>query len=192
MKHIVANGIGHRNRISRSKFASSSANYQADCGLQNVREAVLRRDIKLLKRENKLFKHVFKDLRVDRDLVFYENQLNILNDMRQAILNSIHSGQNGRDAMLGSVEEVWWPQINRQFVACAKTCPNCQKAGKNVKSIKNQNEFGQLKKPSQVNEEIALDFKGPFAGAPENSKHILVAIDHFSAHLTLKFVKIPT
>ena len=165
------------------------ANYQADYGLQNVREAVLRRDVKLLKRENKLFKHVFKDLRVDRDLVYYENRLIIPKDMKQAILNSIHSGHNGRDAMLGSVEEVWWPQINRQIVACAKTYPNCQKAGKNVKTIKKQNEFGKIGKPNQINEEIALDFMGPFTGAPENRKYILVATDHFSAYPTLKFVK---
>ena len=159
------------------------ANYQADYGLQNVREAVLRRDVKLLKRENKLFKHVFKDLRGDRDLVYYENRLIIPKDMRQAILNSIHSGHNGRDAMLGSVEEVWWPQINRQTVACAKTCPNCQKAGKNVKTIKKQNEFEKIRKPNQITEEISLDFLGPFTGAPENQKYILVAIDHCSASL---------
>ena len=30
---------------------------------------------------------------------------------------------------------------------------------------------------------------GPFAEAPENKKYILVAIDHFSAYPTLKFVK---
>ena len=83
------------------------ANYQADLGLQNVREAVLKRDIKLLRRENKLFRHVFKDLRVDRDLINFENRLVIPTDMRQAVLNSIHSGHAGRDAMLGSVDEVW-------------------------------------------------------------------------------------
>ena len=164
------------------------ANYQADYGLQNVREAVLRRDVKLLKRE-KQFKHVFKDLRVDRDLVYYENRLIIPKDMRQAKLNSIHGGHNGRDAMLGSVEEVWWPQINKQIVACAKTCPNCQKAGKNVKTIKKQNEFGKTRKPNQINEESALDFMGPFTGAPENRKYILLAIHHCSAYPTLKFVK---
>ena len=49
------------------------ANYQGDLGLQNVREAVLKRDIKLLRRENKLFRHVFKDLRVDSELRYFEN-----------------------------------------------------------------------------------------------------------------------
>ena len=38
------------------------ANYQSDSGLQIVREAVLRRDVNFLRKENKLFKPVFKDL----------------------------------------------------------------------------------------------------------------------------------
>ena len=114
------------------------ANYQANRGLQNVRYAVLRRDIKLLRREDKLFRHVFKDLRVGCELVHYENCLVLLIDMRQAVLNSIHSGHSGRDAMLGVVDEVWWPRINRQGGACAKTCGKCQKAGKNIRKIKRQ------------------------------------------------------
>ena len=68
------------------------ANYQSDSGLQNVREAVFRRDVSFLRKENKLFKPVFKDLRVDRELVFFENRLVIPREMRQAVLNSIHSG----------------------------------------------------------------------------------------------------
>ena len=127
-------------------------------------------------------------MRVDRELVFYENRLIIPIDMRQAVLNSIHSGHSGRDAMLGAVDEVCWPQINRQIVA-AKTCGNCQKAGKNIRTIKRQKEFGTIRKPKQVNEEIALNFMGPFSGAPENRKYLLVAIDHFSAYPTLQFVK---
>ena len=95
--------------------------------------------------------------------------------MKQAVLNSIHSGHAGRDAMLGSVDEMWWPQINRQIVACAKLCKNCQEAGKNIKTIKTQKQFGKIRKPKQVNEEIAIDFMGLFAGAPEKKVH-------FSSH----------
>ena len=166
------------------------ANYQSDSGLQNVREAVLRRDVNFRRKENKLFKPVFKYLRVDRELVFFENRLVVIpRDMRQAVLNSIHSGHPGRDAMLGSVDEVWWPQIHRQIVASAKTCKICQNTGRNIKVIERQSEFGTIQKAKQVNEEVALDFMGPFAGAPENKKYLLVGIDQFSAYPTLKFVK---
>ena len=133
------------------------ANYQSDSGLQIVREAVLRRDVNCLRKENKLFKPVFKDLRVDRELVFFENRLVIPRDMRQAVLNSIHRGHPGRDAMLGSVEEVWWPQVHRPSVASAKTCKSCQNAGKIIKVIKRQSEFGTIQKAKQVNEEVARE-----------------------------------
>ena len=109
--------------------------------------------------------------------------------MRQAVLNSIHSGHPGRDAMLGSVDEVWWPQMYKQIVASAKTCKSCQNAGKNIKVIKRQSEFGAIQKTKQVNEEVALDFMEPFAGAPENKKYLLVVTDQFSAYPTLNFVK---
>ena len=165
------------------------ANYQADCSLQNVRDAILRRDIKLSKRENKLFRHVFNNSRVDRELIYFENRLVIPKDTRQAVLNSIHSGHNGRDAMLGSVEEVCWPQINSQIVACAKRCSNCQKAGTTVEPIKKQGEFETIRIIKSSKWKDCFRFLGPFVEAPENRKNLLVAIDHFSAYPSLKFVK---
>ena len=47
------------------------SNYQADRGLQNDREDVLRRNITVRRKENTLFRHVFQDLRVDWELGFY-------------------------------------------------------------------------------------------------------------------------
>ena len=64
-----------------------------------------------------------------------------------------------------------------------------QEAGKNIKPLKTQKQFAKIKKPKQINEELALDFIGFFAAAPENRKYILVAIVHFSAYPTLEFVK---
>ena len=169
------------------------ANYQSDSGLQNVREAVLRRDVISSERKTNCFnlrvdRELRVDLRVDRELVFFENRLVMPRDMRQAVLNSIHSGHPGRDAMLGSVDEVWWPQIHRQIVASAKTCKSCQIAGTNNKVIKRQSEFGTIQKAKQVNEEVALDFMGPFAGAPENKKNTRSHRSIF-AYPTLKIVK---
>ena len=51
------------------------ANYIADSSLQTVREAIKRRDINKLTKANKLFAPVFKDLRIDGDLVYLENRL---------------------------------------------------------------------------------------------------------------------
>ena len=91
--------------------------------------------------------------------------------------------------MLAVVEEVWWPQIHRQFVALAKNCSQCQKAGKSFKVLERQKQFGKLKKSSQSNEEKDCDFMGPLSNAPEGRQYVLVAIDHFSGCPTLKFVR---
>ena len=74
-----------------------------------------------------MFRLVFEDLRVDRELRFSENVLVIPTDTRQAVLNCIQSRHAGRDALLGPVDEVWLPQIIRQVVAASKRCANCQK-----------------------------------------------------------------
>ena len=63
-------------------------------------------------RRKKLFAPVFKDLRVDGGLLLNENRLVNPTDMQQAILNSLHSGHPGRDGMIASMDEVWWPQIH--------------------------------------------------------------------------------
>ena len=44
-------------------------NYAADFALQTLRDAIMRRDISRLTKANKLFAPVFKDLRIDEDLV---------------------------------------------------------------------------------------------------------------------------
>ena len=58
---------------------------------------------------------------------------------------------SGRHAILGSVDEIWWPEINRQNVEYPKTS-YCQKADKSLKSMKKQKEFRTLEEPIQVNE----------------------------------------
>ena len=90
--------------------------------------------------------------------------------------------------MLGAVYEVWWPQINRQIVATAKTCGNCQKAGKNIRTLKNKKSLGSFENQNKETKKSRLISWDHFR-APENRKYLLVAIDHFSAYHTLHFVK---
>ena len=69
----------------------------------------MKRDINLLRKENNFFRNVFEDLLVDRELVYYENRSVIPIDMKQAALNSIHSGNSGREYQFfagGKTEQV--------------------------------------------------------------------------------------
>ena len=50
-------------------------------------------------------------------------------------------GHPGRDVMLRMIEDIWWPKIHREVIMVAKTCRQCAESGKNVKSLKRQNEY---------------------------------------------------
>ena len=142
---IILTDRNQDKNLQRNHWWIDNGRLSSGLGLQNVRDADLRRDITHLSKESKVYWHVFRVFKyfwVDRELVYYENRTVIPIDLKQAILNSIHSGHGGRDAMVRTVDVVWWPQINRQIVAVVKTCANCQKAGKNVKNLERQKDFG--------------------------------------------------
>ena len=85
--------------------------------------------------------------------------------MRPIILRSLHYGHPGRDSMLSTVSNVLWPSLHREVVGIARTCPQCQTAGKNIKPLLKQNQVGELPKCTEANQEIAIDFAGPFQNA---------------------------
>ena len=85
--------------------------------------------------------------------------------LRASIMSSVHYGHPGRDTMLRYILEMWWPKIHREVINTAKCCEQCSQAGKNVKPLKKQNQFGELPKMLNPNEEIALDFSKPFQNA---------------------------
>ena len=108
------------------------------------------------------------------------------------IMCSLHYGHPGRDAMLSMVGEIWWPRIHREVIDQARLCDQCLEAGKKLKCTQSQKELGKIPKTKQQNEEIALDFAGPFQNAREGNKYLLVSIDHFSGWPDAKFLRCPT
>ena len=82
--------------------------------------------------------------------------------------------------MLREASDVWWPRVHQEIVEKAKNCTECQQAVKNLKCLKSQNEFGKLPKTHKPNEEVALDFAGPFQNANQKKKYLLVSVDNHS------------
>ena len=60
--------------------------------------------------------------------------------LRPIILRSLHYGDPGRDSMLATVSNVWWPRLHREVVGIAQTCQQCKTVGKNIKSIIRQSQ----------------------------------------------------
>ena len=108
------------------------------------------------------------------------------------MLNTIHFGHAGRDAMLREAADVWWPRINREIIEKANNCQECSKAGKNIKCLKTQNAYGKLPTAENPNDEISIDFAGPFQNAKKNKKYLLVSVDHNSGWPEALFLPNPT
>ena len=66
--------------------------------------------------------------------------------LRPEIIRSLHYGHPGRDTMLATVSNICWPRLHRKVVSLAKTCPQCQQAGKNIKTVMKQKQIGNSPK----------------------------------------------
>ena len=128
----------------------------------------------------------------DKNLLYMDNRLVIPQSMRPMIMCSLHYGHPGRDSMLAMVEDIWWPRIHREIIDQARPCEQCLESGKNLKCIPRQKQIGKLPEVEQQNEEIALDFAGPFQNAKKGKKYMLVSIDHFSNWPDARFLHRPT
>ena len=80
--------------------------------------------------------------------------------------------------MIQAVADIWWPQIHRDVVLLAKSCTQCQNAGKNLKTIQKQTEYRKIRAAENHHDETAIDFAVPFKIAPDNKKNLLVSTDH--------------
>ena len=70
--------------------------------------------------------------------------------------------------------------MHREIIKKAEDCSECTAYGKNVKTLKPKSAWENVVEPTAPNEELQIDFAGPF-GTKNNSKYyILVAIDRYS------------
>ena len=111
--------------------------------------------------------------------------------MRQMIMCSLHYGHPGRDATLSMVADIWWHRIHRDVIDQDRLCEHCLQAGKNLKCVISQTAKGKIPVAKEQNEEVALDFAGPFQNAKKGKKYLLVSIDHFSGRPDAKFLQKP-
>ena len=121
-----------------------------------------------------------------------DNRLVIPQSLRPMIMCSLQYGHPGRDLMLSMSSNIWWPRIHREVVDQARLCDQCLQSGKNLKGMLRQKLVGIIPEASEQNEEIALDFAGPFQNAKKGKKYLLVSIDHDSCWPEAKFLHRPT
>ena len=139
------------------------ANYENDKVIQKVIRLVKEKNTTVISRLPPPWREKFPSFSVnEKGLLFMDNRLVIPKDMRENLLRAIHFGHAGRDTMLREASDIWWPKIYREIVEKAQICSECQKTGKNLNCLKTQKEFGKLPEAKESNEEISIDFRGPF------------------------------
>ena len=144
------------------------ANYHADKTIQKVISIVKNYNRTPVSRLPSPWREKFQSFSVDeREFLYMDNRLVIPNSMRAMIMCSLHYGHPGRDAMLAMIGDIWWPRIHREVIDQARLCEQCLQSGKNLKCIQSQKVFGKIPEVKEQNQEIALDFAGPFQNARE-------------------------
>ena len=82
--------------------------------------------------------------------------------LQTPIKNSVRWGHPGCDQILRQIIDIWWPRIHWDITLLTKTCAECRIAGKSLKPMLTQKQFGKIPVPKEMNEEVAIDFAGPF------------------------------
>ena len=135
----------------------------------------------------------FQALSLDEnDLLYLDDRLVIPKILQAPIKNLLQWGHPGKDAMLQQISDIWWPRIHRGITLLAKSCPNCQEAGKSIKPILKQQNFGKIPTPEEANDEIPIDLAGPFKIARSSKRYLIVSVDSKTGWQEAKFLRAPT
>ena len=180
--------------LSNSKISNDyvKANAENDRTIQKVIQLVRNRNNAVIARLPPPWRERFNSFAVDANgLLYMDNCLVIPKDMRENILRAIHYYHAGRDSMLREASDIWWPRIHREIVEKARNCRECQLAGKNLKCLKSQTEFGKIPEASEPNEENSLDFAGTFQTFISKKRYLLVSVDNNSGWPDAMFLPKP-
>ena len=132
---------------SESKISKNCilANYEEDKHLQKMIKLVKSKDTAQIARLPVLWREKFTAFNLDSNNLLYMNErLVIPKNKQKNMMNAIHFGHTGKDAMLRDAGDVWWPKIHREVIGKASNCPQCRLEGKNLKS---QKKFGDVVPP---------------------------------------------
>ena len=162
-----------------------------DKSLSPIIKLIKERDWESLKKSNKYFYSLRKDLAVtDSGCMLYDNKLVIPRNLKQLVIDAIHQTHPGQAGMLSLGNLVWFPCIHRSLTAKAQACDECTKQGKNLKPIIPKQDLGELNKLSEPNEELQMDFAGPIPFRNQNDNYyILVSVDRYSRFPTAQVYK---
>ncbi len=86
-------------------------------------------------------------------------------------------------------ENVYWPNKTRDLEQRAQDCVVCFRAGKNLHPNLPTTHKNPLPRPKRPNEQLQVDFLGPFINDKGKKRHVIVAVDNCSKYIWSQVVK---
>ena len=131
----------NRTMASNSRISKVyvQAKYEKYKQLQTIIRLLEKRESTQISGLSPPWREKFHSLSLDsNNLLYLDERLFIPKDLKENMLTAIHFGHTGSDAMLREAANVWSPRIHREIVEKVNNCPECIKAGKNIKCLKSQ------------------------------------------------------
>ena len=155
-----------------------------DAVLKEVRDCILTNNESRLKALNPYIHSYWRELHVRSGCLCIDEKVAIPNVLREALIDDIHARHPGTWGMICMATHCWWPYIHRDIIVKATECKPCTVIGKNLKSIIPAKQFNPHIPCVEPNQEIQIDFGGPFFDEKGNEVYFLAAIDRFSKYST--------
>ena len=112
-------------------------------------------------------------------LVFVEDRIILPKKLRNTEFSLLHKGHPAINKMTLAARHFWWPKMADAIQKKCETCIPCKIPGKSTKSNIPSTDKSNLPPVNSPNEEVQLDFIGPFT---DNHRrfYILLSIDRYS------------
>ena len=124
------------------------------------------------------YKGYTKHLSTRFGVVFYDDKIIIPQTLRRTIITLLHKGHAAINKMSAAAKPFWWPKLKKEIQNKCDECIPCKMNGKSIKPQIPMSEKNYLPPTDKPNEEIQLDFIGPFR-FKQRIFFILISIDRY-------------
>ena len=122
---------------------------------------------------------VYKELQTNLGVVIKDDKVVLPRDLRGMFLQTVHGNHEGVGKMLESAKLCWWPGMDNDIEEKARNCVRCIQNGKNLKTKLTSKDLGNLRTLTESNQELQIDFYGPFK-FQNKKKFLILSIDRFT------------
>ena len=160
-----------------------------DTWMDRLRRVIERKDRNSFEMMGPYTNSLWHQMAVVDDCIIVDRRLAVPGQLRPAVLQRIHRGHPGQEAMWDVSRYLRWPHMHKDIVNMAEECRSCTHYGKNVKYFIPKNASKPLPLLTQPGQELQLDYAGPLEDKKRKMIYLLTAIDRYSKFPSVKITK---